>query len=103
MLKWLLAVVVLYGGFVALLYVAQRFVQYFPERRRTAPWAGGLPEAEEACSTPPTASEREQIGLAKALWAIRSARLPKRSAGRSRRSRANVIRQMRIASHGDTP
>jgi hypothetical protein len=48
MVKWLLAAVILYGGFVALLYVAQRFVQYFPERRRTAPWAAGLPEAEEA-------------------------------------------------------
>jgi fermentation-respiration switch protein FrsA (DUF1100 family) len=48
MLKWLIAVVVLYGGFVALLYVAQRSLQYFPERRRTAPRAVGLPEAEEA-------------------------------------------------------
>ena len=40
--------VVLYCGFVALLYVAQRRLQYFPERRRTAPRAVGLPEAEEA-------------------------------------------------------
>ena len=48
MLKWLIAAVVLYGGFVALLYVAQRSLQYFPERRRTAPRAVGLPEAEEA-------------------------------------------------------
>src|SRR5271167_3348980 len=48
MLKWLIAVVVLYGGLVALLYVAQRSLQYFPERRRTAPRAVGLPEAEEA-------------------------------------------------------
>jgi uncharacterized protein len=48
MVKWLLAAFILYGGFVALLYVAQRFVQYFPERRRAAPWAAGLPEAEEA-------------------------------------------------------
>ena len=48
MLKWLIAVVALYGGFVALLYVAQRSLQYFPERRRTAPRAVGLPEAEEA-------------------------------------------------------
>ena len=48
MLKWLLAAVVLYGGFLALLYVAQRSVQYFPERRRTAPRAAGLPEMEEA-------------------------------------------------------
>ena len=47
MLKWLIAAVVLYGGFVALLYVAQRSLQYFPERRRTAPRAIGLPEAEE--------------------------------------------------------
>ena len=48
MLKWLIAAVALYGGFVALLYVAQRSLQYFPERRRTAPRAVGLPEAEEA-------------------------------------------------------
>ena len=48
MLKWLFAAVVLYGGFVALLFVAQRSLQYFPERQRTAPWAVGLPEAEEA-------------------------------------------------------
>lgn len=48
MLKWLFAAVVLYGGFVALLFVAQRSFQYFPERQRTAPWAVGLPEAQEA-------------------------------------------------------
>jgi pimeloyl-ACP methyl ester carboxylesterase len=48
MLKWLLAAVIVYGGFVALLYVAQRSLQYFPERQRTAPWGAGLPEAEEA-------------------------------------------------------
>jgi uncharacterized protein len=47
MLKWVIAAVVLYGGFVALLYVVQRSLQYFPERQRTAPWAAGLPEAEE--------------------------------------------------------
>src|SRR5215471_1024071 len=48
MVKWLLAAIVLYGGFVALLYVAQRAFQYFPEGQRTAPLAAGLPEAEEA-------------------------------------------------------
>jgi fermentation-respiration switch protein FrsA (DUF1100 family) len=48
MVKWLLAAIVLYGGFVALLYVAQRALQYFPERQRTTPSAAGLPEAEEA-------------------------------------------------------
>ena len=47
MLKWLIAAVLLYGGTVVLLYVAQRSLQYFPERRRTAPRAIGLSEAEE--------------------------------------------------------
>ena len=48
MLKWLIAaVVVLYAGFVGLLYVTQRSLQYFPERRRTAPRAVDLPEADE--------------------------------------------------------
>ena len=47
MLNWLIAAVVLYSGFVALLYMAQRSLQYFPERGRTAPWTVGLTEAEE--------------------------------------------------------
>jgi uncharacterized protein len=47
MLKWFFVVVVLYGGFVALLYVVQRSLQYFPERQRTTPSAAGLSEAEE--------------------------------------------------------
>ena len=48
MMKWIIAAVAFYGGVVALLYVAQRSLQYFPERRRTVPGAIGLPEAEEA-------------------------------------------------------
>jgi uncharacterized protein len=48
MMKWIIATVVFYGGIVALLYMAQRSLQYFPERRRTDPRAAGLPEAEEA-------------------------------------------------------
>ena len=48
MIKWIIAAVAFYGGVVALLYVAQRSLQYFPERRRTVPRAIGLPEAEEA-------------------------------------------------------
>jgi pimeloyl-ACP methyl ester carboxylesterase len=48
MLKLAIGTVVLYCGFVALLYVAQRRLQYFPEHRRTVPRAVGLPEAEEA-------------------------------------------------------
>ena len=47
MLNWLIAAVVLYSGFVALFYMAQRSLQYFPERGRTAPWTVGLTEAEE--------------------------------------------------------
>ena len=46
-LKWLIVPVVVYGAFVALVYVAQRLLQYFPERRRTAPSAIGLANAEE--------------------------------------------------------
>ena len=46
-LKWLIVPVIVYGGFVALVYVAQRLFQYFPERRRTAPSAIGLAKAEE--------------------------------------------------------
>jgi uncharacterized protein len=46
-LKWLIAPVVVYGAFVALVYVAQRLLQYFPERRRTAPAAIDLADAEE--------------------------------------------------------
>jgi pimeloyl-ACP methyl ester carboxylesterase len=48
MMKWIIAAVVSYGGLVASLYVAQRSLQYFPERRRTDPRVAGLPEAEEA-------------------------------------------------------
>src|SRR4029077_5456018 len=47
MLKWFIAPVVVYGAFVALVYVAQRLLQYFPERRRTAPSAISLANAEE--------------------------------------------------------
>src|SRR6266851_100075 len=48
MFKWLLIIALVgYGGFVALLYVGQRALQYFPERFRTSPAAAGVPEAEE--------------------------------------------------------
>ena len=47
MSKWLIAAVVVYGAFVALVYVSQRLLQYFPERRRTPPSAIGLANAEE--------------------------------------------------------
>jgi hypothetical protein len=47
MLNWLIAAVVLYSGFVALLYMAQPSLQYFPERGHTTPGSVGLIEAEE--------------------------------------------------------
>jgi uncharacterized protein len=47
MMKCIIAAIAAYGGVIALLYVAQRSLQYFPERRRTAPQAVGLPKAEE--------------------------------------------------------
>jgi hypothetical protein len=46
-LKWLLAVALVYGGFVAVMYAAQRSLMYFPDRTRTPPAAAGLPQAEE--------------------------------------------------------
>jgi fermentation-respiration switch protein FrsA (DUF1100 family) len=47
-LRWLLIVaVVIYGGLLALMYVFQRALMYFPDTARTAPAAAGLPQAEE--------------------------------------------------------
>jgi uncharacterized protein len=46
-LKLLIGMLVVFGGFVALMYVAQRSLMYFPDRQRTAPAAAGLPEAQE--------------------------------------------------------
>lgn len=46
--KWLLIAAVLgYGGLLALMYVFQRSLQYFPDRTRTPPAQAGLPQAEE--------------------------------------------------------
>ena len=36
-----------YGGVLALMYVFQRSLMYFPDRARTPPAAAGLPQAEE--------------------------------------------------------
>jgi uncharacterized protein len=46
-LKLLIGALVAFGGFVALMYVAQRSLMYFPDRQRTPPAAAGLPSAEE--------------------------------------------------------
>jgi uncharacterized protein len=46
--KWfLITLLVGYAAIVALAYFAQRSLQYFPERTRTAPAAAGFPQAEE--------------------------------------------------------
>ena len=51
-LKWLLILAVLgYGGLLALMYVFQRALMYFPDTTRTAPAAAGLPRAEEITLT----------------------------------------------------
>lgn len=51
-LKWLLILVVLlYGGVLALMYVFQRALMYFPDNRRTPPAAAGFPQAEEVTFT----------------------------------------------------
>jgi uncharacterized protein len=47
LLKWLATVALVYAGFVALLYVAQRKMMYLPDTTRYAPAALGLPSAEE--------------------------------------------------------
>ena len=47
-LKWFTLYAILgYGALLALLYLTQRAIQYFPERFRTAPAAAGLPQAQE--------------------------------------------------------
>jgi fermentation-respiration switch protein FrsA (DUF1100 family) len=47
-LKSLIILAILaYGGVLALLYVFQRSLMYFPDRARTPPAAAGLPHAEE--------------------------------------------------------
>ena len=52
MLKWLLITALLgYGGLLALVYVFQRSLMYFPDRARTPPVAAGLPQVEEVTLT----------------------------------------------------
>lgn len=47
LLKGLVIAVAVFGGFVALMYAAQRSLLYHPDRVRVAPAAAGLPNAEE--------------------------------------------------------
>jgi fermentation-respiration switch protein FrsA (DUF1100 family) len=51
-LKWLLIVIVLgYVGVLALMYVFQRALLYFPDAKRTPPALAGLPQAQEVLLT----------------------------------------------------
>ena len=51
-LKWTVVIaVLLYGGLLALMYVFQRALMYFPDGRRTPPAAAGFPQAEETALT----------------------------------------------------
>lgn len=51
-LKWLIFVAVLgYGGLLALMYLFQRALMYFPDTARTPPRQAGLPQAEEVTLT----------------------------------------------------
>ena len=47
LLKWLLVVVAIYGGALALVYFGQRSLQYHPDKSRVPPAVAGLPSAEE--------------------------------------------------------
>jgi cytochrome oxidase Cu insertion factor (SCO1/SenC/PrrC family) len=47
LLEWLIVVAAAFGGLVALMYVVQRSLMYFPERLHTPPAMAGLPEAQE--------------------------------------------------------
>ena len=47
LLKWLIGALLLFGGFVAFMYVAQRSMMYFPDTQRTPPAVAGFAEAQE--------------------------------------------------------
>jgi len=47
LLKWLIAAAAAFGGFVVLMYLAQRALMYHPEKLRTPPAAAGLIDMQE--------------------------------------------------------
>ena len=47
LLKWLSAGAAAFGGFVALMYLAQRALMYYPETFRTPPIVAGLFDVQE--------------------------------------------------------
>ena len=99
LLKWLIAAAAAFGGFVALMYAAQRSLMYHPERLRTPPAAAGLSDAQESCSTPPTARSDRLVCAAEGATS-RGALLPgqRRRAAPSRRSLPRLDRRRHWAS-----
>ena len=51
LLKWLVIAALVYGGLLALMYVFQRTLMYFPDTARTSPAQAGLSQAEEVTLT----------------------------------------------------
>ena len=47
LLKWLIGALVVFGGFVAFMYVAQRSMMYFPDTLRTTQTHAGFADAQE--------------------------------------------------------
>src|SRR5262249_18834483 len=47
LLEWLIVAAAAFGGLVALMYVMQRSLMYFPERLHTPPAMGCLPQAQQ--------------------------------------------------------
>jgi uncharacterized protein len=65
LLKWLIVATAAFGGVVALVYVAQRSLMYFPERLHTPPAAAGLAEAQEVALAP-----RSKDGETVIVWHV---------------------------------
>jgi fermentation-respiration switch protein FrsA (DUF1100 family) len=47
LVKWLVGGLIVFGAFVAFMYLAQRSLMYFPDRQRTPPDAAGFAGAQE--------------------------------------------------------
>jgi fermentation-respiration switch protein FrsA (DUF1100 family) len=50
-LKWLVIAALVYGGLMAMMYVFQRALVFFPDAAHTSPAQAGLPQAEEVTLT----------------------------------------------------
>ena len=81
--KWFLVFLATgYLALVALMYVAQRGLMYFPETFRTAPADAGLPEAEEVMLDTPGWRARHRLARPAAKATVRSGSISTATAGR---------------------